>query len=74
MPPKTEQHAYPFNAHLHSIEEHVNMFFDNPLTLEQQLRAAERLLIGANRIHALVSDQINSAAANPHARNPGKVA
>lgn len=68
MPPRTEQHAYPFNAHLHSIEEHVNLFFDNPLTLDQQLRSAEKLLIAANRIHAMVTDYINSPAANKHAQ------
>lgn len=72
MPPRTEQHAYPFNAHLHSIEEHVNLFFDNPLTLDQQLRSAEKLLIAANRIHAMVTDYINSPASNPHAQNPSK--
>lgn len=56
MPTKTEQHAYPFNHHLHKAETALNKFFDNPLTVDQQLAAAEELLIAANRLHIQVTD------------------
>ena len=56
MPPKTEQHAYPFNHHLHKAETALEKFFNNALTVEQQLTAAEELLIAANRLHIQVTD------------------
>ena len=56
MPPKTEQHAYPFNHHLHKAETALEKFFNNPLTVEEQLTAAEELLIAANRLHIQVTD------------------
>ena len=54
--PKTEQHAYPFNHQLHKAESALNKFFNNPLTVDQQLEAAAELLIAANRLHILVTD------------------
>lgn len=56
MPTKTEQFAYPFNHHLHKAETALNKFFDNPLTVDQQVSAAEELLIAANRLHIQVTD------------------
>ena len=54
--PKTEQHAYPFNHHLHKAEAALNKFFNSALSPEEQVTAAEELLIAANRLHISVTD------------------
>jgi len=59
MPPtKTEQHAYPYQQHLHRIEHSVNKFYENPLNLQDQLTESEKILASANRLHINITDAI----------------